>query len=93
MSWARWCALSDTDKARLRSEEGLSPQLRGLEGKRVEVVTDDGETRRFIVGRSSGWVPCHLEVKRRDSMGGGSAEKHYKSVRVIRDIRSSAYKN
>lgn len=62
----------------------LSPQLTGLEGKRVEVVTAYGETRRFIVGRSTGWIPIHLEIKNRGSSGGVSAEREYKSVRVIR---------
>lgn len=62
----------------------LSPQLIGLEGRRVEVVTDYGETRRFNVGKSTGWLPIHLEVHHHRSTGGGAAERHYKSVRVIR---------
>lgn len=62
----------------------LSPQLVGLEGRRVEVVTTYGETRRFQVGKSTGFNPIHLEVSRRNSMGGVGAERHYKSVRVIR---------
>ena len=61
----------------------LSPQLRGLEGKRVEVVTKYGETRRFQVGRSTGWLPIHLEIFRRTSTGGSAAEREYKSVRVV----------
>jgi len=62
----------------------LTPQLVGLEGRRVEVVTTYGETRRFHVGKSTGWIPCHLEIHNARSSGGGSAEKQYKSVRVIR---------
>ena len=31
----------------------LSPQLIGIEGWRVEVVTDYDETKRFIVGKSA----------------------------------------
>lgn len=46
-----------------RSKAELIPQLIGLEGKRVEVVDRDGNKRRFTVGRSTGWIPCHLEVK------------------------------
>lgn len=61
----------------------LSPMLRGLEGRRVEVVTAYGETRRFIVGLSTGWIPCHLEIHNRRSMGGGAAERVYKSVRTV----------
>jgi hypothetical protein len=66
-----------------RSAVGLSPQLIGLEGWRVEVVTTYGETRRFIVGKSTGWMPIHLEIARRDSSGGGGAERQYKSVRAL----------
>jgi hypothetical protein len=66
---------------------GLSPQLVGLEGHRVEVRTVYGETRRFIVGKSTGWMPCHLEIRRRDSTGGGAAEREYASVRDLGKVR------
>ena len=68
----------------LRCESELSPQLQGLESKRVEVVTTYGETRRFYVGKSTGWMPCHLEIAKSNSSGGPAAEKEYTSVRVIR---------
>lgn len=61
----------------------LTPQLIGLEGKRVEVVTTYDETRRFIVGKSTGWCPIHLEIANRSSHGGGAAEHEYKSVRQV----------
>lgn len=61
----------------------LSPQLIGLEGKRVEVVDKFGETRRFIVGKSMGPMVIHLEVKNNRSTGGGAADREYKSVRVV----------
>lgn len=67
----------------VRCTAELTPQLKGLEGKRVEVETTYGEIRRFIVGKSTGWMPIHLEIKRRDSMGGGAAEKQYKRVTVL----------
>ena len=35
----------------------LTPALVGLEGERVEVVTPSGNKSRFIVGRSTGWLP------------------------------------
>ena len=81
--------LSDMVKAkfetsRFRSTANLSSQLVGLEGRRVEVVTAYNETRRFNVGKSTGWIPCHLEIYNSRSTGGPSAEKTYKSVRVIR---------
>lgn len=66
IQWAGlFCSLYHT-----RCPVGLVPQLNGLEGKRVEVVDSYGETRRFYVGRSSGWMPSHLEIPRRDSTGG-----------------------
>jgi len=78
-----WNSMTEADKDKARSAEGLTPQLVGLEGYRVEVVTTYGETRRFIVGKSTGWVPRHLEVARRDSMGGTGAEREYASVRKL----------
>lgn len=67
-----------------RSSIELHPQLIGKEGKRVEVVTASGERSRFIVGKSTGWIPCHLEIKRRDSNGGDSVgTEPYQSVRII----------
>ena len=50
----------------------LIPALIPFERKRVEVTLPGGEKSRFIVGKSSGWMPCHLEIKRRDSIGGCS---------------------
>jgi hypothetical protein len=61
----------------------LVPQLVGLEGKRVEVVTTYGETRRFIVGKSMGPIQIHLEIASSRSTGGAAAERDYKSIRVI----------
>lgn len=67
-----------------RCEAELVPQLRGLEGKRVEVVDAHGERRRFIVGRSTGWRPCHLEIATRGSHGGGPVwGAPFASVRVV----------
>ncbi len=65
----------------------LTKQLKGLEGWRVEVVTMQDEKRRFIVGKSTGWKPIHLEIARRTSSGGGAAEKQYKSVTVLYNVR------
>jgi hypothetical protein len=67
-----------------RSPANLTPQLNGLEGKRVEVVDREGERRRFIVGKSTGWAPCHLEIERRNSGGGGAVwGAPFQSVTVI----------
>lgn len=67
-----------------RCDAELTPQLIGLEGRRVEVVDSYGETRRFQVGKSTGWIPCHLEISSSRAMGGGPAYgAPYSSVRVI----------
>jgi hypothetical protein len=87
MTSEKWKSLTERERRAIRSDNGLTKQLIGLEGYRVEVVTDYGETRRFIVGRSTGWIPCHIEVKRRSSFGGMSADSHYKSVKVLYKVR------
>lgn len=62
----------------------LIPQLVGLENKRVEVVDKYGERRRFYVGKSTGFIPCHLEIARRNSSGGPAVMgAPFKSVRVV----------
>jgi len=67
-----------------RSSAWLNPSLIGLEGRRVEV--SDGETTsRFIVGKSTGSMPIHLEIKTKRSTGGcGVTYKPFKSVKVIK---------
>ena len=87
MTQDKWSALTDQQREAMRDYSGLSLQLRGKEGYRVEVVTDYDETRRFIVGRSTGWRPCHIEVNNRRSLGGPGAESSYKSVRVLYKAR------
>lgn len=56
-----------------RCQAELTPELLPYEGKRVEVTYPDGDRARFIVGKSGGWLPCHIEIARRDSTGGGAA--------------------
>ena len=62
----------------------LSEQLVGLEHKRVEVVDKWGEKRRFYVGKSTGWIPCHIELKTARSSGGVAVMgAPFQSVRVV----------
>lgn len=70
-----------------RAVYDLSPQLDGLEGWRVDVVRTDGSLASFIVGKSTGWAPCHLEVKRRDSTGGDPADREYTRVTPRERVR------
>ena len=75
--------MTPAEREAARDNSSLSPQLLGLEGWRVEVEATYGEMRRFIVGKSTGWRPCHLEIATRRSSGGGSAERAYKSVKRL----------
>lgn len=82
-----------------KSKTGLTQQLIGLERDHVEVVDCYGEQRRFRVGRSTGFIPCHLQIKSKikidgkwklefpsdDGMGGPSISgAPFKSIRVYR---------
>lgn len=68
-----------------RSESELTPELIGKEGQRVEVVTSYGEKMRFIVGKSTGFIPCHLMIMRSNSHGGGAVVgSPFKSIHVLR---------
>lgn len=61
----------------------LVPELRGLEGRRVEVIDCYGETRRFRVGRSSGWLPAHLEMHGRRAYGDVVWGTPFQSVKAV----------
>jgi hypothetical protein len=82
-----WNRLTPAQRDQQRDNSSLTPQLSGLEGHRVEATTHYGETRRFIVGKSTGWRPIHLEIKTARSSGGGGAERSYKSVRSLGKVR------
>lgn len=74
-----------TAETTIRCPANLIPQLIGLEGKRVEVTRPDGDKVRFYVGKSTGWLPIHLERLRSTSRGGGSVYfPEGSTVRVIR---------
>jgi hypothetical protein len=68
-----------------RCEAELIAQLDGFEGKRVEVVDRHGERRRFWIGKSTGWMPCHLEITRRTSCGPAVTGEPFKSVQIIKE--------
>jgi hypothetical protein len=83
MTQEKWNCMTHAEKEKVCDLSDLSPQLTGLEGRRVEVTTTEGQKRRFIVGRSTGWKPIHLELPRRDSSGGVAAEREYASVKPL----------
>ena len=56
-------------------------------GWQVEMVDHDGNTRRFIVGRSQ-WRPRNIELQKVSSRQGRPADSRgYKSVIPIRKVR------
>lgn len=66
----------------------LTASLVGREGKRVEVIEPGEKPRRFIVGRSTGWMPIHLEIAHRGSSGGiGTYISDKAIVRTIAESR------
>lgn len=87
MTQAKWGAMRLPERHAIRDLSGLCPQLRGLEGWRVEVVDHDGEKRRFLVGMSAGWRPCHLELPNIRSSFADPAWPSYRSVTPIRKQR------
>lgn len=67
-----------------QSKVNLVPQLIGKERCRVEVVDCYNEKRRFIVGKSMGWIPCHIELRKSNSIGGHAVTgAPFKSIRVV----------
>lgn len=71
-----------------RSQSELTSEFIGLEGKRVEIVDRWGQKRRFYVGKSTGFIPVHLEIARRDSTGGPAVMgAPFKSLRVVAGSR------
>jgi hypothetical protein len=88
MTWETWQRLPESQRSLLRDNRSLTQELVGLEGYRVEVVDSHGEKRRFIVGRSTGWQPIHIELSKRTSSGGiGVMGAPFKSVRKLYRVR------
>jgi hypothetical protein len=83
MTQERWSRMTLEQREAARDDSALSKQLIGLEGWRVEVIDEGGNKWRFIVGKSTGWRPCHLEVSRRNALGGFPARDRYASVRTL----------
>ncbi len=67
----------------------LTPTLIGLEKTRVAILDPKGrETRRFWVGKSTGWMPVHLSLPRINTRGGFPVDLNPgDQVRIVRRQR------
>lgn len=84
--YERLCEIGAKHSAKTgwRSKACLTSQLIGLEGYRVEVVDCYGQTRRFQVGKSDGWMPCHIELRDVKSSNGPSVTgAPFSSIRKV----------
>ena len=82
------------ETAMQRASAGQRPHRPPMPG-RIMPATDrlGGQARRgrvyrwndraFRVGKSTGWMPCHLAISRRTSSGGFAVDGPFKSVRVV----------
>lgn len=71
-----------------RSKIDLIPEFIGKEGERVEVITSYGEKLRYYIGKSTGFIPCHLEILKSNSSGGGPVCGYpFKSVSFLGKFR------
>lgn len=81
-----WNRLTPSQRTAQVDNSNLTPQFIGREGWRVEVVDHElsgGATRRFIIGKSTGWRPCHLELCNRRSHGGPPVMRSYQSIKFL----------
>lgn len=67
-----------------RSVSELNPALIGLEGKRIE-ATVYGERMRFKVGKSTGFIPVHIQLHNTKSGGSALPSSGITDIRIIRD--------
>lgn len=71
-----------------RSKSELIPEFIGNEGKRVEIIDKYEEKRRFYIGKSTGFIPCHLEILKSNSSGGGGITGYpFKQITFLNKYR------
>lgn len=102
MTQEKWDSMSLSERAKVRDISSLHPLLIGLEGWRVEVIYKPGTEcvgydeatcwllPRFIVGRTTGWKPCHLALRNRNQRGSSMTitnETPIQSVRKLGRVR------
>lgn len=68
----------------------LTPELIGHEGKKAEIVDKYGDHRKFWIGRSTGWLPVHLECNHRAGGGPAVTGSPFQQCTIIGASRSTA---
>lgn len=77
----RASSLRASRNPRLQCPIQLTPQLIPHEGHWVEVLDSHDDRRSFFVAKSSGWMPCHLELPSPRAYSGPAAMgAPYKSI-------------
>lgn len=87
MTQAVWSGMTPAQRALLVDNSHLHPQLVGLEGCTVRVTPKrQYGASTFRVGKTTGWRPAHLAVRRnaRGSSDVLSKSERFDSVKVIR---------
>lgn len=80
-------AMGHTTRTGYRFTCELDPKLIGHEGKQVRVVNRLGETETFWLGKTTGWIPCHLAIKSRKDNFGEPVWSPVQSVTVLKERR------
>lgn len=61
-----------TGTLRVIDNSGLNPRAKRFyeTGEQVEIVYSNGEKTRCYIGKSTGWKPVYIEIKKRNSWRG-----------------------
>ena len=95
MNPQRWDSMTPVEREDFVDESKLDERFTPyyLSGERVEVIEEDGRKKRFYVGKSTGWKPIYLEIKRKDSSGGeGILSSWVTSIRGVGVYQDAPYR-
>lgn len=81
-----WDKMSPAQRDLARDNSNLIPQLIGCEGYRCEIKFANGSTKRFIVGKTTGWKPAHLFMARSNQHGSSILGHDFGPVLAVRKL-------
>ena len=84
MTQAEWDRMTTAQRDAARDLSKLHPALASLKGCTVE-GTYYGETKKFVVGQSTGWIPCTLGLRTGRSSGSSDVltASNFTLIRVL----------